>query len=83
MFFVNLKTANQRSDVKPPNDETTESLIASEDNDKLFNKYDGTNDTKTLAAKEFFDKVSCGDIIPSTKTVENFKRLFIALGIEL
>ena len=83
VFFVNLKTANQRSDVKSPNNETTESLIASEDNDKLFNKYDGTNDTKTLAAKEFLDKVSCGDIIPSTKTVENFKRLFVALGIKL
>ena len=83
VFFVNLKTANQRSDVKPPNNETTESLIASEDNDKLFNKYDGTGDTKTLAAKEFLDKVSCGEIVPSQETADNFRRLFSALGINV
>lgn len=83
VHFVNLKTANQRADVKPPNNETMESLIAPEDNDKLFNKYDGTNDTKTLAAKEFLDKVSSGAIVPSQETVDKFKRLFAALGINV
>lgn len=83
VFFVNLKKASQRSDVKPPNNETTESLIASEDNDKLFNKYDGSGDTKTLAAKEFLDRVSCGEIVPAQETVDNFRRLFSALGINI
>jgi len=83
VFFVNLKNASQRSDVKPPNNETTESLIASEDNDKLFNKYDGSGDTKTLAAKEFLDRVSSGEIVPSQETADNFRRLFSALGINI
>ena len=81
LFYVNLKTANDSSDVQKPNDETTESLIAQEDNDKLIIKYDGTNNTKTLAAKEFHDKVFSGELVPTEKTCECFKRLFIALGI--
>lgn len=81
VFFVNLKTANNSTDVQKPNNETTESLVAKEDNDKLTTKYDGTNDTKTLAAKEFHDNVIRGKLVPSDKTCENFKRLFLALGI--
>ena len=50
---------------------------------KLFNKYDGSNDTKTLAAKEFLDRVPSGEIVPSQETVGNFRRLFSALGINI
>ena len=81
VFFVNCKEANAEQDVKGENRETTESLIDSIDNEKLTNRYDGTNDTKTLAAKEFMDKVMNGELVPSECTVKNFKKLFIALGI--
>lgn len=81
VFFVNCKNASVEQDVKGENKATTESLIDPIDNDKLSNKYDGTNDTKTLAAKEFMDKVISGELIPSDKTVENFEKLFTALGI--
>ncbi len=58
-------------------------LTSNEDNEKLFNKYDGTKNTKALAAKEFMDKVFNGDISPSEETCENFKNLFLALGINV
>ena len=81
VFFVNCKSANNENDVKGNNRATTESLIDSEDNDKLTNKFDGTNETKTLAAKEFMDKVMSGEMTLSENTINAFKRLFIALGI--
>lgn len=83
VLFVNLKTPNTELDVKGKLSETIESLIAPEDNEKLTNKYEGTTETKTLAAKEFYDKVSSGGIIPSKKTINNFKKLFEALSIKL
>ena len=79
--FVNCKTANNEQDVKGTNKATTEFLIAEEDNDKLVNRFDGTNDTKTLAAKEFMDKVLNKEIEVSQTTIENFKKLFVCLGI--
>lgn len=82
VYFVNLKTATDVNVVKK-NRATIETLISSEDNDKLSTKYDGTDETKTLAAKEFMDRVSNGDIIPSKETCENFKILFVALGINI
>lgn len=81
VIFVNCKFANNEHDVKGANKATTESLIAEEDNNKLMNKFDGTNDTKTLAAKEFMDRVLNGNIIVTEVTASNFKKLFIALGI--
>ena len=83
VFFVNLKKPEKEKDVKGENSATTESLISNEDNEKLFNKYDGTKSTKPLAAKEFLDRVSNGEIIPSVKTCENFKKLFVALGLNV
>ena len=71
VFFVNCKSANSEN----------ESLIAAEDNNKLTNKFDGTNDTKTMAAKEFMDKVLSGDITVTETTSNNFRQLFVALGI--
>lgn len=81
VFFVNCKSASSEQDVKGINKATTESLIAEDDNNKLVNKYDGTNDTKTLAAKEFMDKIISGEITITEVTANNFKRLFVALGI--
>ncbi len=81
VFFVNCKSANSENDVKGENRATTESLVAAEDNDKLANKYDGTTATKTLAAKEFMDKVLSGELAVSETTKNNFMQLFVALGI--
>ena len=81
VFFVNCKSANSENDVKGVNKATTESLIAAEDNNKLTNKFDGTNDTKTMAAKEFMDKVLSGDITVTETTSNNFRQLFVVLGI--
>lgn len=81
VIFVNCKNADDEKDVKGENRATTESLVDQADNDKLANKYDGTNDTKTLAAKEFLEKVMRGELVPSEKTIKNFEKLFVALGI--
>lgn len=81
VFFVNCKAASNEQDVKGENKATTESLIAEDDNNKLVNRFDGTNDTKTLAAKEFMDRVLNGDITVTDVTANNFKKLFVALGI--
>ena len=81
VFFVNCKTAESELDVKGDKRATTETLIAEEDNDKLLNKYDGTNNTKTLAAKEFMDRVSSGNLVLTEVTRDNFRKLFVALGI--
>ena len=81
VLFVNLQTATDVNMVKA-NSATIESLICSVDNDKLSTKYDGTDETKTLAAKEFMDRVSNGDIVPSQETCDNFENLFVALGIK-
>lgn len=83
VYFVNLKTATKSSDINSSNSETTESLIASYDNSKLDTKYDGTDKTKTLAAKDFHNKVISGHLIPEQSTRDNFKKLFEALGIEV
>ena len=81
VIFVNCKNANDENDVKGENRATTESLVDQADNDKLENKYDGTNDTKTLAAKEFLEKVMRGELVPSEKTIKNFEKLFVSFGI--
>lgn len=83
VFFVNLKKPEKEQDVKGERSATTESLVSNKDNEKLFNKYDGTKNTKSLAAKEFLDKVTNGEIIPSQETIDNFKNLFISLGINI
>ena len=58
---------------------TIESLIYHEDRSKLsVHSVDG----KWLAAREFYDRVKAGQLNPSATTVNNFKNLFNALGIE-
>lgn len=55
-----------------------EDLIAESD----FMKLESYNNlSKTLVAKEFYDKVSNGDISLENETIENFKKLFQRLNI--
>lgn len=83
VFFVNLEKPEKEQDVKDEKSATTESLVSNVDNEKLFNKYNGTKNTKSLAAKEFLDKVTNGEIIPNQETIDNFKNLFITIGINI
>lgn len=50
--------------------EFVETLISEEDKEKFSISY---MDNKTMAAKEFYDKVKCKSINLSDKTVNNFK----------
>jgi len=83
IFFINGKKPNQKSDVQDENAETIESLISQEDTIKFVNQFDGTSDTKALLAKEFHDKVISNEILLSEETINNFKKLFINIGINL
>ncbi|MFW6030204.1 MAG: AAA family ATPase [Halanaerobiales bacterium] len=63
--------------------ETIETLVSDADFRKLNNPYDDTKNTKTLSAKEFYDKVFNNEIELEQKTVTNFKKLFSLLEIEM
>lgn len=77
IFFVNCKkTVNEKDLLKNP--EFVESLVTEEDKNKFSIRYE---ENKTMAAKEFHDKVTNKTIKLSNETVNNFKRLFIHLGI--
>ena len=52
--------------------------ISQEDKNQLSVRYE---ENKTMAAKEFYDKVIAKDIVLSEKTVNNFRKLFINLKI--
>ena len=60
------------------NPEFVETLISQEDKNQLSVRYE---ENKTMAAKEFYDKVIAKDIVLSEKTVNNFRKLFINLKI--
>lgn len=81
VFFINLCTPTSTNDVTGDRAKTIESLIEASDNDELENQYNGTPSTKTLAAKEFYDKVVNGELHVSEKTKTSFSELFSALGI--
>ncbi|MDR3293347.1 MAG: AAA family ATPase [Clostridiales bacterium] len=72
VFCVNCKTAN-KIDMKE-HGESIESLVSLVDKENLPND-------KTLAAKQFHDKVIENELQPSKETVENFKKLFVKLGL--
>ena len=57
---------------------TTYTNISEEDKNKLSVRYEVN---KTMAAKEFYDKVIDKEIILSEKTINNFRRLFVNLSI--
>lgn len=79
IFFVNCKDTydNKDKDIYK-NGEFVETLISDEDKHKLSINY---IDNKTMAAKEFYDKVKSKSINLSDKTVNNFKKLFTIMEV--
>lgn len=79
IFFVNCNETYDNKDkyiYKHP--EFVETLISEEDKEKFSISY---MDNKTMAAKEFYDKVKCKSINLSDKTVNNFKKLFETMKV--
>ena len=77
VFFINCKDKPlEKEYIRNP--EFVESLISEEDKNKLSVRYEVN---KTMAAKEFYDKVIDKEIILSEKTINNFRRLFVNLSI--
>lgn len=58
---------------------TIENLLSENTNSKLSTPYDGTNETKTIAALEFRERVYNNEIEVDEETIDNFKQLFIRL----
>jgi len=80
MYFVNLQKTPNLNDMKE-SPKTIESLISSQDFNKLANSKNGSYSSKTLSAKEFHDKVKNGMLVPEEETRNNFKNLFELLEI--
>ncbi len=78
--FVNCKT--QIGKIEEKDYETIECLVSKEDYELLENPYiPDIEGTKILAAKEFYDKVSKGNIELSEDTIRKFTQLFVKLGL--
>lgn len=79
IFFVNCKEVydNKDRDIYKYA-EFVESLISEEDKSKFTISY---LDNKTMAAKEFYDKVKSKSVHLGDKTVNNFKRLFQCMEV--
>ena len=79
IFFVNCKETYDNKDKESYKySEFVETLISDEDKSKFSISY---LDNKTMAAKEFYDKVKCKSIDLSDETVNNFKRLFTYMNV--
>ncbi|WP_455538464.1 AAA family ATPase [Terrisporobacter sp.] len=79
IFFVNCKDNYNNKDKEIYKySESVETLISDEDKSKFSVNY---LDNKTMAAKEFYDKVKCKSIHLSDETVNNFKKLFTYMEI--
>ena len=79
IFFVNCKETYDNKDKEIyKNAEFVETLISDEDKSKFSISY---LDNKTMAAKEFYDKVKSKSIHLSNGTVNNFKKLFMCMDI--
>ena len=77
VFFINCKDKPlEKEYIRNP--EFVESLISEEDKNKLSVRYEVN---KTMAAKEFYDKVIDKEIVLSDETINNFRRLFVNLSI--
>lgn len=77
VFFVNCKkNLDEKELIRYP--EFVESLVSEEDKNKFSIRYEAN---KTMAAKEFHDKVIAREVVLSKRTVDNFKRLFVNLGV--
>lgn len=79
IFFVNCNDIydNKDKDIYKYA-EFVETLISEEDKNKFSISY---IDNKTMAAKEFYDKVKCKSVNLSDKTVNNFRQLFEIMGV--
>ena len=79
IFFVNCKNSydNKDKDIYKKG-EFVETLISDEDKNKFNISY---IDNKTMAAKEFYDKVKSKSINLSYETVNNFKKLFTIMEV--
>ena len=60
---------------------TVENLLSDSTNRKLQTPYDGTNETKTIAALEFRERVYNDEIEVDEETINNFKQLFMRLSV--
>lgn len=79
IFFVNCNdTYNNKDKDIYKYAEFVETLISDEDKGKFSINY---VENKTMAAKEFYDKVKCKSIHLSDKTVDNFKKLFKIMNV--
>ena len=79
IFFVNCKATYDNKDKEVYKySQFVESLISDEDKSKFSISY---LDNKTMAAKEFYDKVKCKSINLSDETVNNFKKLFACMEV--
>ena len=77
IFFVNCKATYDNKDKEVYKySQFVESLISDEDKSKFSISY---LDNKTMAAKEFYDKVKCKSVHLSDETVNNFKKCLKAL----
>ncbi len=79
IFFVNCKETydNKDKDIyKYP--EFVETLVSDEDKAKFNVNY---IDNKTMAAKEFYDRVKSKSVNLSEKTVNNFRKLFKTMKV--
>ena len=79
IFFVNCKATYDNKDKEVYKySQFVESLISDEDKSKFSISY---LDNKTMAAKEFYDKVKCKSVHLSDETVNNFKKLFAGMEV--
>ena len=79
IFFVNCNdTYNNKDKDIYKYAEFVETLISEEDKGKFSINY---VDNKTMAAKEFYDKVKCKSVNLSDETVNNFKKLFKIMNV--
>ncbi len=84
IVFVNCKSASDITTEEITDSKfSIENLIDEKDYKKMANNYDESNSSKTITAKEFFDKVTNGQLEPDKKTISNFKKLFSMLEIEI
>ena len=79
IFFVNCNATYDNKDKEVYKySQFVESLISDEDKSKFSISY---LDNKTMAAKEFYDKVKCKSVHLSDETVNNFKKLFACMEV--
>lgn len=80
IIFVNGQNEPELSEMKT-SPITIEELISEKDYSQLTHSLSNNKDNKVLVAKEFYDKVTAGEIQPDSQTVEAFAMIFNKLNI--